>query len=219
MPAKGTTKRKRWVHAVSSDKAAKRRFEALHHPWRIRIVEVLSERAMSVRQFVDEALLPELAEMRREKAISDVAYHFRALRHAGILEVVEQNSRRGSTELVCRALEPAYHTDAEWAELPVEERRPITEMTLDGLMARARAAILFDTFDARTNRHLASVPMEVDEQGWGELVDAMAEMLGTVVQIKHDAKKRLEGSGAPPVRVTWGQLGFESPPLPVPAND
>jgi hypothetical protein len=174
---------------------------------------------MSVCQFVDEGLLPELAEMPREKAISDVAYHFRVLRNAGVLAVVEQHARRGSTELVCRALEPAYHTDAEWAELRIEERRPITEMTLDGLMARARAAILFDTFDARIDRHLASVPMEVDDQGWAELVDAMAEMLGKVVQIKHDAEKRLESSGAPSVRATWGQLGFESPPLPGSRDD
>src|SRR5262245_33506857 len=126
MAGKTTTKRRRrGPERIIGDKQAKRRFKVLHHPWRIRIMEVLSEREMSVSQFVDEALLPELAQSPREQAISDLAYHFRELREVGLLEVIEQNHRRGSTELICRALEPAYHTDDEWAELPLEERRPI----------------------------------------------------------------------------------------------
>lgn len=56
--------------------------------------------------------------------------------------------------------------------------------------------------------------MELDEQGWDKLAEAMAAMLGTVVQIRHDARNRLAESGQPAIRVTYGQLGFESAPLP-----
>src|SRR5882757_5172448 len=94
----------------------KRRFEVLHHPWRARIIEVLNERDMSVSQFVDEGLINDLAEQPRDRAISALAYHFRALRAAGAIEIVELNQRRGSTELVCRASLRAHYTDQQWAE-------------------------------------------------------------------------------------------------------
>jgi hypothetical protein len=159
--------------SIPEDVEPKRRSEVPPHPsWGIEILEVLSEREMSVRQVVDEAMIPEVAQMKRSEAISRVAYHVRARRKAGSIEVVEQNQRRGTTELVCRA------------------------------------AVLFGAFDTRTDRHLPSVPMEVDERGRAELVELMAGMLATAAQTRHDAWERLAASGEDALRITYGRLGF-----------
>lgn len=190
-----------------------RRFEVLHHPWRIRILDVLAERNMSVAGFVDEGLIPELREMDRHLAISKLAYHFRVLRQTGALEVVEQNSRRGSTELVCRATARAHFTDTEWAKLPQRERAMLSRFVLHELIARAGSAVQHDTFDSRVDRHLSWLAMEVDEQGWSELADVLNGVLDAVTAIHGESKQRLETSGEKPIRATWGQLHFESPPL------
>lgn len=202
----------------SADKATKRRSEALHHPWRVRILEVLNERDMSVRQFVDEGVIPDLADRPREKAISDLAYHFRALREAGAIEVVEELPRRGSTELVCRGYARAHIRDEEWAELGLEQRRLISQMMLQSFMARVEGAVMHDAFDARVDRHLAWVAMEVDEQGWSDMATLLNGVLDAVAQIHGESKERLAASGEKPIRTTWGQLHFESPPLPAPPD-
>ena len=192
----------------------KQRSEVLHHPWRTRILEVLNERDMSVSQFVDEGLIPDLASTERHLAISKLAYHFRVLRQAGALEVVEQNTRRGSTELVCRACARAHVKDEEWLRLPLHKRRALSRVMLDSLFARAESAVAYDTFDSRLDRHIAWLSMEVDERGWSELAALLNGMLETVTAVHRESKERLEASGERPIRATWGQLHFESPPLP-----
>lgn len=193
--------------------------EVLHHPWRIRILEVLNERDMSVSQFVDEGLIPDLASMDRHLAISKLAYHFRVLRQAGALEVVEQNLRRGSTELVCRACARAHVTDREWLQLPLHKRRALSRVMLDSLIARAEGAVRYDTFDSRRDRHIAWLAMDLDEQGWAELAALLNGVLDTVTAIHRESAQRLEASDEQPIRSTWGQLHFESPPLPPIASD
>lgn len=194
----------------------KQRFELLHHPWRTRILEVLNERSMSVRQFVDEGLIDDLVGRPRDRAISALAYHFRALREAGAIEVVEEHPRRGSTELVCRARARAHVTDAEWVELPLHQREALSQVMLNSLIARAESAVNHGTFDSRLDRHIAWLAMEVDEQGWSELAATLNATLDTITAIQLEAKQRLEASSERPIRATWGQLHFESPPLLAP---
>jgi len=191
-------------------------FEALHHSWRIRILDVLAERNMSVAQFVDEGLISELTRMDRHLAISKLAYHFRVLRHAGVLEVVEQHSRRGSTEMVCRATARAYFPDDRWAKMSPAERQGLSQFVLHELIARAESAVHRETFDSRLDRHLSWLAMEVDEQGWLEMVDLLNGVLDAVTTIHRESKERLETSGELPIRATWGQLHFESPPMLAP---
>jgi len=203
--------------ATSQDK---QRFEVLHHPWRTRILEVLNERDMSVSQFVDGGLIGDLDGQPRDRAISALAYHFRALREAGAIEVVEQNPRRGSTELVCRACARAYVPDEDWSRLPLHKRQAISRVMLDSFIARAESSVHQGIFDSRTDRHIAWLAMEVDEQGWSELAALLNGVLETVTAIHRESKQRLEASEEQPIRATWGQLHFESPPLlAIPATD
>ena len=70
------------------------------------------------------------------------------------------------------------------------------------------------TFDARKDRHLTWIAMEVDERGWIELMAVLAGAYGGSIEIRHAAQERLAASGDKPVSVTVGMLGFESPPPP-----
>jgi DNA-binding transcriptional ArsR family regulator len=201
---------------VSIVEVIQRRLKVMHHPWRVRILEVLNEVDMSVSQFVDGRLIPELAKLPREDAISSLAYHFRVLREAGAIEVVEQHPRRGSTELVCRSTAIAHFTDEQWSQLQSRDRKSISQHIMHAFLARAESAMVYDSFDSRADRHLSWLALEVDEQGWAELVMLLNGVLDTVMAIHDESQMRLEASGETPIRTTWGQLHFESPPLPQP---
>jgi hypothetical protein len=58
------------------------------------------------------------------------------------------------------------------------------------------------------------VRRELDRRGWDELTSALAACFGEVEQIRHDSKDGLATSGEESIPVTFGMLGFESPPPP-----
>lgn len=184
----------------------------LNHPMRVRILEVANERPISPIRFLNLGLAPELDTS--QKSLSHVSYHFRQLEKAGCLEIVERVPRRGATEHVYRGRARAFFNDEEWAELTPRERRLITRTMYQGLAARAESAMLSDTFDSRTDRHLTWIAMEVDERGWKELMGALWETYEKVDQIRHGARDRLATSADEVIPVTIGMLGFESPPPP-----
>ncbi len=187
---------------------------ALKHPMRVRILEVLNEGPKSPSQFVEEGLMPEGFFSSSAQALSLVSYHFRELEKEGCLEVVQSIPRRGAMEHVYEGKARVYFTDAEFEEMPLDRRRQLSRISFQGLIARADNAMRADTFDARTDRHLAWMPMQLDARGWDELAAALAACFGEVEQIRHDAKDRLAGSGEESIPVTFGMLGFESPPPP-----
>ncbi|HKO37400.1 MAG TPA: winged helix-turn-helix domain-containing protein [Solirubrobacterales bacterium] len=186
----------------------------LKHPLRVRILEVLNEGPRSPSQFVEEGLIPKEHFTTYQQALSLASYHFRELEKEGCLEVVESIPRRGAVEHVYRGMARIYLDAAEFEAMPRATRRQLSRISMQGLIARADRAISSETFDARTNRHLSWMPMQLDERGWEEVVATLAATLGELTQIRHDAKDRLAASGEEVVPATVAMLGFESPPPP-----
>jgi DNA-binding transcriptional ArsR family regulator len=193
---------------------------ALKHPLRVRILEALDQGPRSPSQFVEEGLVPKAFFKSYQQALSLSSYHFRELEKEGCLEIKESIPRRGAMEHVYSSRSRIYLTDAEFDELPRQTRRELSRSAIQALVARLDSAVRADTFDARTDRHLAWLGMELDEQGWDELAASLAACFGEVEQIRHDAKDRLAASGEPAIQVTVGIVGFESPaPPPLPKDE
>src|SRR4051812_41648263 len=195
--------------------------DALQHPIRIRILEVLAERDISPIQFLRRGCLPPGYTYKGEKnAVSHVSYHFKVLREADCIVVVDTIPRRGSVEKIHRSKMLALHTDEDFKKLSYKKRLAITRSTLQMLVARADGAILQGTFDKRSDRHLSWVPMDLDEQGWKELTDLQDETLERAQGIKAAAIARKHDrtvEGVDPEETfpaTFAALAFESPPVP-----
>jgi hypothetical protein len=187
----------------------------LKHPLRVRILEVLNEGPRSPSQFVEEGLIPKEHFTSYQQALSLASYHFRELEKEGCLEVIESIPRRGAVEHVYRGMSPqVFFSDAEFEAMPLATRRQLSRISLQGLIARADRAVHEGTFDARSDRHLTWVPMQLDERGWKEVIATLAATFGELTQIRHDAKDRLAASGEEVVPATVAMLGFESPPPP-----
>jgi DNA-binding transcriptional ArsR family regulator len=160
----------------------------LKHPLRVRILEVLNEGPKSPSQFVEEGLVPKEHYSSYQAALSLAAYHFRELKNAGLLEIAETIPKRGAVEHVYRGLARVYFTDAEFERLAPQERRQFSRISFQGLVARVDSAMLHDSFDSRTDRHLAWMPLSLDEQGWDELGAAMATCFSEVERIATSRK-------------------------------
>ena len=186
----------------------------LKHPLRVRILEVLNEGPRSPSQFVEEGLIPKEHYTNYQQALSLASYHFRELQKEGCLEVIESIPRRGAVEHVYEGKARVYFDDAEFEGMPRDSRRKLSRISLQGMVARADRAIAEDTFDARPDRHLTWMPMQLDERGWSETIAKLAATFEELTQIRHDASDRLAASGEEVVTATVAMLGFESPPPP-----
>lgn len=184
--------------------------EALRHPIRVRILEVLNERDMSPVQFANAGYAGEPDH----RVLSSVAYHFRALAEADAIVVVGRRRVRGAVETTYRGAARAYFSDEEWAEIPGEEQRAISRVMYQGLFARVESAMIEDTFDNRDNRWLVWRAMHFDEQGWSDFSAAMHRAYAEIESIQQDSEARLAETEAEPIPATFGMLGFESPPDP-----
>jgi|SRR5215203_897225 len=195
--------------------------DALRHPVRVRILEVLCEGDISPVQFYRRGCLPPGFDFDGDEknAISHVSYHFKILRDAACIHLVKTIPRRGANEHIYRSKALALHTDDEFRAMSFEERRAISRSTLQTLLARADGAIYQGTFDKRIDRHLSWISMELDEEGWEALRDHLEGSLKGAQAIKAEAiaRKHKEEEQGKPVStfpVTFGALGFESPSVP-----
>ena len=186
----------------------------LKHPLRVRILEVLNEGPRSPSQFVEEGLIPKEHFTTDQQALSLASYHFRELEKEGCLKVVESIPRRGAVEHVYRGMARVFLDAGEFEAMPQDSRRKLSRISVQGLIARADRAISAETFDARPDRHLSWMPMQLDERGWEEVIATLAATFGELTQIRHDARDRLAASGEAVVPATVALLGFESPPPP-----
>lgn len=179
------------------------------HPLRVRILEVLNERDMSPSEFVDAGHADFFFGHRPN--VSHLAYHFRELADFKCLEAIAWTRSRGSVATTYRGVARAEYSDVEWAGLSHGEKREIARTVAQGLIARIDGAFMADTFLKRDDHHLTWFAMELDERGWAEVHDVLAETFGAVGTIRDDSKARLQETGETGIRATAGMVFFESP--------
>jgi hypothetical protein len=185
--------------------------EAVRHPIRVRILEVLNEQDMSPTQFVKQGYAD--FYFGRRPDVSHVAYHFRELAEFGCLEGVEWQRSGGSVATIYRGVARAEFIGDEWARLSPDEQRTMSRAVAQGLIARIDGALSAQTFNSRNDRHLWWFAMELDERGWAETGAVMAEAFASIDRIRHEAATRLKSSSEPALTATASVLFFESPHL------
>jgi DNA-binding transcriptional ArsR family regulator len=164
--------------------------KALSHPLRARILTILNERVASPNEITDML----------EERLPNVSYHVRALLDLECVELVRTAQRRGAIEHYYRAVRRPFFTDRDWKRLPKSGRQAIADVGLQLIWEDVSAAIEADTFEARPDRHLSRTPLLVDEQGWGELRDALNKLLEDADRIARRSAQRLakgDGEGIP----------------------
>jgi hypothetical protein len=185
--------------------------EAVRHPLRVRILEVLNERDLSPTQFVKAGYADFYFGHRPD--VSHIAYHFRELAEFGCLESVAWLRSKGSVATVYRGVARDEFVGDDWAALSDEEQRGQSRAVAQGLIARIDGAMMAETFDSRVDRQISWFAMQLDERGWNEVGTLMADAFADIGRILGESKDRLRESGEPGMTATASLLLFESPGL------
>ena len=154
--------------------------KALAHPLRVQLLAALNEGVASPN---------ELAK-RLEEPLTNVSYHVRMLHDLGCIELVQTEPRRGALEHYYRAVVRPFFGERDWKKLPKNARGSISDAVLQLVWEDASEAIKGGTFDERDDRHLSRSVLVVDEEGWGELQDLLAETLDRAMQIQAESASR-----------------------------
>lgn len=153
--------------------------KAIGHPVRHSLLMALNERVASPSDLADELGEP----------IGKVAYHVRILLDLGAIELVREERRRGAIEHYYRATMRPFFDDRQWAVLPVQTRRGIFDQNLRRIsedVAAAAAAGGFDNVEA----HVSWTPLDLDQEGFDEVVELLNGALERVLEIQAEAAGR-----------------------------
>lgn len=161
-----------------------RLLKALGHPLRQRILRVLNDRVASPVELSREL----------DEALGNVSYHVRTLEDLGAVELVRTEPVRGALEHFYRATTRVELNDAHWAKLPVSVRRKLFDQTQQLIWEHVVAAAAETGFDD-PQAHVSWTPLDLDEEGYQEVVEVLAETLEQVLAAQARSSGRLTELG------------------------
>src|SRR4051812_16448449 len=168
-------------NAVARDRqtapAASRIAQALSHPLRVQLLNLLNERPASPNQ---------LARQVGER-LENVAYHVRVLRDLGCIELIDTAQRRGAIEHYYRAIERSYLSDDEWAGMPAEVRQSVAGQWFQSMSVDMMNALSAGTFTGHKDTHTTYTRVQLDEEGWRVLHDKLGEVLELAFQLEAES--------------------------------
>lgn len=174
---------------------------ALNHPLRARILAVLNERTASPK---------ELADLLGEK-LSNVSYHTRELRDLDCIEVAGREQVRGAMKTTYRGITRMMLDNEAWEQLSAETRNGISIAAVEEVIEKATKSIATGKFDARKDRNVITLTMDVDEQGWADVSEAVVDAYERLSAVEAEAANRTPDPEKR-FRVTVSLLSYESPP-------
>jgi hypothetical protein len=203
---------------VGNDEQAQRRavpLDVLRQPIRIRLIEICTEwERISPSEIVALGLCADIDSMQgksEKQALTNIAYHCRKLREFGFLELVSEEPTRGTAEHFYSANSIALFEGDDWEGRGEGERERISRVVWHRLIAQVEDSMGEGLFDARKDRWLAWGPLDLDQEGWEELMDELSKAYDGIEAIRQRAAVRLKEPGAASIRASYALLGFESP--------
>lgn len=175
--------------------------QALAHPLRVQILEVLSERVASPNRLSQEL----------GTGLTHVAYHTRALRKFGCLDLVDTTRRRGATEHFYKASSGSFVGDRAWRKVPRSVLGGVSAATLQTFLDKAIAALEAGTLEGRKDTIFRWMPLLLDQVGWDEVVAIMEEATNLVLAAHRRSQDRLGANGGQnAISTVVGFAGFET---------
>lgn len=154
--------------------------KAMSHPLRFRILEALNETEASPSDIAEELNEP----------IGNVSYHVKVLESCQAIELVATKPVRGALEHFYRATARPYVDDDHWTRLPVSVRRQLFDTILQGAWEHIVHAAESSGLDA-PQTHVSWTTLDLDEQGYQEVVELVTDTLERALAIKAESIQRL----------------------------
>jgi DNA-binding transcriptional ArsR family regulator len=172
--------------------------QAMAHPVRIQVLNILGERVASPNQ---------IAGITGEN-LGTVAYHVRVLLKSDFIELASTESRRGATEHFYRINPDSFVVSHHWQAVPPVLRGEIAGECVQELSERVVAALEAGTFAKRDGSGLAYLPLQVDEKGWKEILAIVVRSERAIRRAGKNASERLRRN--PGISVVVALAAFEA---------
>jgi predicted ArsR family transcriptional regulator len=150
-------------------------------PVRLSALVFLNDQAAGVAEVAEKLELPPVA----------AADHLNQLHGAGLIEVVGEAPYGGKVEPRYRATVRVLWSEEDLAEFSIAERNRLLAWIVQTVNADIDEALNSGTFSARDDAHASRTVLQVDEQGWNELVRVHADALDAVFEIQATSAERL----------------------------
>ncbi|HKO38893.1 MAG TPA: winged helix-turn-helix domain-containing protein [Solirubrobacterales bacterium] len=188
-------KGKRPGRAVLDQRLAK----ALAHPTRVHILSILNEGPSSPSK---------IAKRLDGVSLNLTSHHIKVLRELGCVELVREVTHGGRTEHIYRATKRQHFTPDEWEEVEPHARPPITVSILRLISEDVDKSLASGKFDELPDNHLSRSPLDVDQEGWQEIVSILNRALDEVLEanVRSAERARLSGEELRKIRVVMMQF-------------
>jgi DNA-binding transcriptional ArsR family regulator len=155
--------------------------KAQSHPVRAEILNILSEGPNS----------PSRMHKRMEiGSLQLVCHHVKILREVGLIELVRVNEHGGRKEHIYRAAKRQYFNLEEWLAVDARFRDPVIGTILRQISDDTGRAAAEGRFSEVPDSHLSRAPIELDAEGWQEVVRALEVALESVLEAHARSKER-----------------------------
>lgn len=164
----------------------KRILTAQSHPIRAHVLNILSEGPSS----------PAKMHRRMENvSLNLLCYHVRALRDVGLIELIEVRHHGGRREHIYRATQRQYFSAEEWLAIDSRYKNPLVTTILQQISEDTGRAAAEGRLLEYEDAHLSRSPIELDKEGWEEVVEVLASALGDVLEAHARSAERAQKSG------------------------
>jgi len=160
--------------------------KALAHPTRQLILEILNQGTSSPIRITRQL---------EGVSLNLVSHHIKVLRELGCIELVETMKKRGATEHIYRATKRTMFSAEEWEAVDPAKRPPLTANILRAISEDTGRAFAEGRMDEMPDNHLSRSPLELDEEGWAEVVDTLGRALDEILEANAKSAERARVSG------------------------
>ena len=173
--------------------------KALNHPVRVKALTILTEKVASPKEIAAQIDAP----------LSNVSYHVRVLDELGLVEIVEEESVRGSVAHFYKAVERPLIDNPDWEKLSPRVRSAFSGYVIETLMSDAANSLAAGVFDQREDRHLSRTSLVLDEKAWRKVSEIQAKALNQILKEQAAAVERLRKKREKAIQAIAGMTCFE----------
>ncbi len=160
--------------------------KAQSHPVRAEILNIRSEGPSS----------PSRMHRRMEAgSLQLVCHHIKILREVGLIELVRIKQRGNRKEHIYRATKRQYFSLEEWLAVDPKFRDPVIGTILRQISDDTGRAAAEGRFSEFPDSHLSRSPIEVDAQGWTDVLEALEVALERILEAHAQSRERVQVSG------------------------
>ncbi len=175
---------------------------AMRHPTRSYMLTILTERVASPKEIAKDL----------NRTIRHVTYHLGVLEELGCVELVRTEAAGGGrvVEHFYKATKRPWLDRESWLDLDDTDQQRVVSTLMELISADVEGAMSGGTFIDPPDNHLSRTPMNVDREGWEEVVNLLSGALDGLMDIQARVSNRASpDSELTPIKVEI--LQFRSP--------